>query len=447
MPEGGAETGAETSRALSVLIGAATLALLAAYVVFGGGANSAAATALFSTLLAAALGLAFMVSGRARRRRAVAGSALMLLAAGVFVAVAVAGALSPLGPAALDGPPQDTGPVSISPSRSWEGLAALVGPLSAFFLGALAVANAADRERLGRSLVIFMAACAAYALWHTFTGRETAWNRLTAGLGSPNSAATFFMVLALTGLAYARRAARGRTERRPVRVPVRLESAAPLLRAPLALGVLMIVLACLFLTASRAGLVAAAAGLIVYLVMAWARRGRATGFAGAVLVVLAVLLAAGGDWVLRRFDALEDAVSTRAVLVETHWRAFLEAPVWGRGLNSFHEINALAASPENWEALGQVGSAHNIYVQALEETGLVGFALWIVMAGAPLVRLLSRTGPGRPGAEWASATFAATVAALVHGWVDFGLQTPVVGTLVCFLVGAYSRGEADTRKP
>jgi O-antigen ligase len=221
--------------------------------------------------------------------------------------------------------------------------------------------------------------------------------------------------------------------------------ATPLLRAPLACAAFVACATALLLTASRAGAFSAAIAIIAFALLAligMRSRGGVAALA-ATLLVAAGLVSVGGQFALDRLDTLAGDRLHRDVMVETHWRAFQDRPVIGHGLNTFHELNQLYARPEDYHVLNTIGSAHNIYLQALEETGYVGFALFVLMLGPILARLLFAAIEGGSGSEWAAGAFAAALGALTHGFVDFGLQTPAIAALLMFALGAYARRDVQ----
>jgi len=162
-----------------------------------------------------------------------------------------------------------------------------------------------------------------------------------------------------------------------------------------------------------------------------------------------MLIYAGGHVALGRSYRTEADFAERASLWQTHWQAFLDRPLIGHGLNTFRDINAHYATPEHWAALHVVGAAHNIYIQALEETGLIGMALFTAMLAGPLWRAFRQAVHGGRGAELAAGVIGATVMCLMHGLVDFGLQTPAIAALLAYSlassanVGAASDSESE----
>lgn len=330
------------------------------------------------------------------------------------------------------GAPADAA-LSISPYRTLEGLAALLGPPAAFALGAFAMETRADRDRFGRAVTALGLAFCLYALYLHF-GADRADPRLMVNFGSANSAATTFGALSVFHAAMCAKRANGP-------LPRAVRWAGPLLNAPASATAFILALVCLFLTASRAGAIATTVALALFAALMLAARGRRQSSVnlGAIAALTALVAYFGLQFALDRMQSFEPDFAVRRAIAEAHWRMVLERPLTGHGLNSFHELNALAATPENWRALGPVGAAHNIYLQMLEETGLVGSALFALLLAPPLLRALQRASSPRPGAIWAGAAFSAFALALMHGAFDFGLQTPAIAALLALCLGAFTR--------
>ena len=429
-------------------VACAAIAAIMLGLIFRGGLGAGLA-ALIGSAMCAIAAVAVMTSrpGAARQFVRANGVSIIALALLVLYVVATAGLLgAALPPHPLWGN-ADTYAASAAPFRAVEGLAALCAPLAAFAIGSVSVQTRDDRDRIAKLILGGALAFSVYALFtHASTGGVG--GRLSVHFGSANSAATAFAIVSLISAAGAIRAVRrSRTHHRSV-----MRILAVAYEAPLAVSAFVLSLACLLLTASRGGQLAAAIGLSVLLAVHLLpkrstnnseRRGAGLSVRTAVsglALVLAGLMFVGGDYALRRFDQTAEDVIVREVLITEHAEAFVERKLIGHGLNAFTEVNAMIGTPENWLALSNVGSTHNIFVQALEELGLVG-ALLLAMVFAPaLIRLAILAFSRRSGFEWAAGALAAALACLLHGLVDFGLQNPAIAALLAFCVGAFGIG-------
>ncbi|MEZ5960625.1 MAG: O-antigen ligase family protein [Hyphomonadaceae bacterium] len=407
------------------------------------GANSGASAALLSLALLVVLLATITFSRAGRLWRTLSANMVSVLAALLFLALAINTAF--VTPHSIAGPPLwalvgDRGaPLSLSPYRSLEGVVALFGPLAAFMLGALFARDRRTRDWAGRWATAMAAAycLAGLYLFYAVAGAP----RLDVEVGSANAAAALFGVLMVIAATMIIRGARGRLgePRRPLGGYGRF-----VLSAPVSFAVLLALFACLLLTASRGGLVATAVAFIILVSALWAQslkhdstRGVATLTPAAlVMIILAVLFARGSEDVLARFALAGEDWEVRRVLADTHYALFLERPLLGHGLNTYHELNTLAATPDNWRMLASPGSAHNIFIQVLEETGLVGLGLWVMILAPILARALMRLVRGEGGVEWAAAALAISALLLLHGVVDFALQVPAIAAFYAFMLGS-----------
>jgi O-antigen ligase len=414
------------------ITGLAALALIFVAMAISG-ANNAALAGYFSAALLLLFAAKILIAPAHAARGVLADNWISLACVLAFVGIAglTATPSSWLGAAALDGGLNERAG-SLAPFRTIEGIAAFGAPVAAFGLGALATHEPAARGFIARASAA-LAIC--FCLWalvlHGLLGRP----RLDAGLGSANTAACVFGVIGVSSASLLLRDMRKRGE----------NSAFGALRSPIALAALLLSLLCLALTLSRGGLAASVVGFAV-LVGITARHGALAQIVrgAAALLVIAVPLA---GYVLFRRGALSlaapggegDSVSaeSRQILVDVYWRAFLDRPWFGHGLNTYHDISSISADPANWEALRTSGSVHNVYVQTLAETGMLGMALLAMALAVPLTR--SVFAAMRHDGELAAAVCGVWALALTQGAVDFGLQTPAIAALLTFALGAYSR--------
>ena len=177
------------------------------------------------------------------------------------------------------------------------------------------------------------------------------------------------------------------------------------------------------LTQSRGGLLALA---ITFLLGIWYliedRKKRALLLTGYV-VALPVVLAAVTLYSARLGSVDSQDTFGRMVLWISAWILFLSAPVIGIGYGNFRE----SFDTEFVGAARGSLDAHNLYLQLLSETGVIGFLSFCAMCGSAILQAVKclRTRPS----EWRRivcfAALCAIVSVLIHGWVDFLFEVSV----------------------
>lgn len=424
--------------------------VLYAALVFNG-ANSAALAALLGALLCGLCALLLLLPQVSRSRDTPLSihNRFALGLSGIFLLYILLSVIpNPLLPAhpAWALVPSAPGVASLSPYRTLEGLAGLAVPVGAFIAARLTVTSRAARRLFFRCLILLSGVYALYALaLYAGGGGVTLDGRLAVNFGSANSAATLFYIAAI--LAFAGIIIEMQIPQPETTVSLGKGAGAFALglihAAPLSLAAFILNTTCLMLTASRAGLISGLIGFLIFgVILALMQKGTVTSqlrkglLAGAG--VLLILIAAGAQFAFRRFaDTFEQTVA-REKLLQAHWEAFLERPFLGHGLNTYAELNLLSVDTENWSYLLHAGAVHNIYLQALEEMGLVGTLLFgsiVLLALLPIFRRVLTEYRGS-GPVWSAAAIAILIAVFVHGLVDFGLQTPAIAALVAAIAGA-----------
>jgi putative inorganic carbon (HCO3(-)) transporter len=140
--------------------------------------------------------------------------------------------------------------------------------------------------------------------------------------------------------------------------------------------------------------------------------------------------------------------ATRFLLWDTAWNLFVHSPIIGVGWGNFTEIYGSYLSSYSWIPPG-VFEVHNIYLQFLAETGLVGFTvffLFIFHAWRRGLRQL-RIAPDVFDKALAFGVLGAIITMLVHGFVDFLFQvsnqfgTLFWALLALLIVSARLQGE------
>jgi O-antigen ligase len=440
----------------SVLLG---LLVFAEIMLFG--ANSTDLALAFGGLWL--LSLAMLLVGP-RARRAVEQARLGWISLS-FAAVLAVGLFS-LTPVAVGGPHPiwrwvagASSPASIVPYLTLVELLKLAALGAAFMIGAI-IGQEDDRAKALIRWLLWLGLV--YSLW-AFAGRVLDPvllfggprpfdpNRLSASLVSANSAATLFGALTLLNLVDLDRRVQfhSRGGRFNVRHIERLvsEIARPLIG-------LVAAATCLVLTFSRAGLGATAAiGVILIAGAVLARTGRGV-LSAPILAILAILggvtlavLATNLEVFQDRLSFVDRDAATRATVYAAHWSAFRAASASGYGLGAFGRVNATLMNPSNVGVLGVLGAAHNVYLQWLEQAGVVDAAAMFACIGLIAIRISLGAMRRRRMRSWLVGILAVLALFLIHGVTDFAFEVPALATLLSLFLGlgcGVSGGQLDT---
>jgi O-antigen ligase len=142
-----------------------------------------------------------------------------------------------------------------------------------------------------------------------------------------------------------------------------------------------------------------------------------------------------------RASAPSNAVDLRARLTDpgnngridmwhVAWRQFTSAPLVGHGAGTF--ANSWAQQRPTTDF---VQDAHSLYLEVLDELGVVGLLLVLTAVLTVLVRVATRArGPNRP---IYGAVFAVLLAWAIHAGWDWDWEMPVI-TLVFFALGGFA---------
>jgi O-antigen ligase len=369
----------------------------------------------------------------------------------LFAVVMVAGALT-LTPFPLGGPhpvwtwvPGGRATATVDPYLTVVELIKLASLAAALLVG---VVIGSDDERAASAIRWLLRLGLIYSLWafadrFTDPAMQLGGARLAASLGGANIAAVFFGALTLLNLIdldrQFQRHRPARTGARSVDIR-RLERLAPNIALPF-VG-LAAAATCLILTLSRGGLSATAAIAVVIIGAAGVARARRGALTGPILAVVTIL----GGIVLASFalnlGSLQDrltflpsAALTRDTVFAAHWNAFTAAPLSGYGLGSFAHINAMIMSESNFAALGILGATHDVYLQWLEQAGLIGALPMFACVGLVALKIARGAVRRRRTRSWLVGVLAVLALFLIQGAADFGLEVPALATFLSLLLG------------
>jgi O-antigen ligase len=202
----------------------------------------------------------------------------------------------------------------------------------------------------------------------------------------------------------------------------------------------------LILSQSRAGAASflVEMAFLIGLLLGGRKRTRAAATIGAVcLTVIAFATWFGSGELWHRFSNLQDWM--RMAIFRDGLRMFWRKPVLGWGLGTFTTVYPQFRS---FYTTLFVNAAHNDYIQALVETGIVGFAaiLWFLIAmyreGLRNLTSWSRSWSRTLGL----ASLIGCTGILVHSAVDFNLQIPA-NACVFYFLAAVTTSTASLLEP
>ncbi len=405
---------------------AACATLFAGHLAYGGLVSQPALL-----MMGAAAALLIGAFAQPRLRKALAGVRGLALPGGLFLGVAGVALWTqtpyvPGGPhpvwAYLGFPPA----LTVDRSTTFIETVKLLG-LGCFFL--LGVLAGQDDDRGRFTLRVLVWAGVAFALWALIAGAsgliyQTQKPRIEAMFLSPNTAGTLFAALLAISLGevFRRRTAKDTVSGKLV-----------------AAGASLALAFCLLATASRgaalSALVAGAAFILLLAATGILRLGRVALATLGGIAVLLLVLGLSGDQIIARFYDTEHSAIVRQAIWAPHWQAFLDSPLFGYGLGNYETVNKTVLSTSNWDVIWNVRSAHNVYLQWLEEAGIVGAAPMFLAIGAVMLATLRGALTRSRMKAALCALLAADLVFLAHGVTDFALQTPSVAATFALLLG------------
>lgn len=237
----------------------------------------------------------------------------------------------------------------------------------------------------------------------------------------------------------------------------------PLSLVPLALGrvrkerlvivviLAVIPLAALFLSASRGGIISVLTEFVLFTVLLVVRRSVGKHIlAGAAVLVLAFSLVSwlGVREILSRFSSLQNlevSEKKRASMRQGTWHIFRDHPLFGTGLGTLQIVFPAYETLYDGKI---VNHAHNDYLEALAETGILGGLCCAWFLGVLFLTSLQRIQ--RPSSVFAGVLHLAAITGccgfLVHSLVDFNLHIPA-NALLFLLLASVATAEIQPSSP
>lgn len=138
--------------------------------------------------------------------------------------------------------------------------------------------------------------------------------------------------------------------------------------------------------------------------------------------------------------------ATRLVLWGIAWNFFTHSPVFGVGWGNFEALYGSYVAGIPWIPVG-LFSAHNIFLQLLSETGLIGFGAFFLLIFRAVRQALRQLRGSADTMERALAfgVLGAILGMLLHGLVDYFLASPQFGTLFWVLLALLASSKATCK--
>jgi O-antigen ligase len=201
----------------------------------------------------------------------------------------------------------------------------------------------------------------------------------------------------------------------------------------------------LLLTQSRGGLLAFVAILLIHACLS--ARDRKTRMRRVAIVLVVCLLAgvAAGSFFQRLGEIDDFTTVSRLAIWGGAFTVFAQSPMLGTGFGNLRSLmGGLLNLPDGW-----TGDAHNLYLELLAETGLIGFMVFIFLMIYALRTAVKQFRKTRDefGRIIGIAAFAAICGVLVHGTVDYLFHTtPQVTALLFLVLGLLSAQASRTKR-
>lgn len=188
----------------------------------------------------------------------------------------------------------------------------------------------------------------------------------------------------------------------------------------------------LLLTQSRGGLMAFVGILVVH--ASCSARDRKKKLRRIAIVLIGCLLAAAlAGLFFQRLGEIDDFTAvSRLAIWGGAFTVFAHSPVFGIGFGNLRGLmGGLLNLPDGW-----TGDAHNLYLELLAETGVIGFVVFafLIIYALRAALLRFRNAQDEFGGLIGLAVFAAICGVLVHGTVDYLFHTTPQVTALFFLI-------------
>lgn len=208
---------------------------------------------------------------------------------------------------------------------------------------------------------------------------------------------------------------------------------------------LIICMAAVALTGSRAGAMAAVVGLIVFLIVRYSNgrwRGSLVLFFVAALLGFVLLTSSTG---LMRSYLLTSTEDARFLIFPAVVDAISDRPLLGHGLGSFQDVFR-AYIPEK-AASADFLKAHNTYLELVFSLGIPATLAWFTALGWIVVHILRGSLLRKTDRMFSCFALGCIATAAFHSIFDFSLEIPAVAALFSVILGlGYAQSNSEWKQ-
>jgi len=322
-----------------------------------------------------------------------------------------------------------------------------------FWLGQSASASSSSIEFAWRSFLFIGFLFSAFALFQHILfpdqiyGFEKKYHlsRLTGTFTSSNTAATFLGLVVLASL--------GHIFRIWLKANAKMDSygfhkfSYILQKAYISIGTFLFALTALLLTASRSGIAITflSAGLFSMWVFKRTYFGkfkvRRFKLGEVFILILVILFGSAAIWKLsgslamERYKTILADTTQRTDLVIASWQAFKHKPFLGHGLGRFNEAKLWSSNAETNHTVMMHEAAHNIILQTLLQSGIIGFVTLSSLYLFVFFGLIKAIRNRQSYSTYMTAIVMMSFLVCTHGLFDYGLEVPAVMLTHMWILG------------
>ena len=152
--------------------------------------------------------------------------------------------------------------------------------------------------------------------------------------------------------------------------------------------------------------------------------------------------------VVQRVRDLNSDGHVRTVIMSEHLKMIVHQLWFGSGLGSFNAVNNAILTTTNYPYLSPIRAMHNVYLQWLEETGIVGLACLVLVNLAILIPIYNAAQRRQTMGPRLWIVLAGYLVFMIHGLTDYALQEPALELFTAVLLGlGFAMATNSGRRP